>query len=87
MSTKDSRFHVFAEFLHNLIHGSIPIANSYIANSFELINKLKGTHIDGDYRLISLDVVSIFTNIPLDLAIESVLKRWSYIEKKCDMNL
>lgn len=33
--------------------------------------------------LISLDVVSLFTNIPLDLAEESIIKRWDYIKNKC----
>jgi len=31
--------------------------------------------------LISLDVVSLFTNVPLDLAIDSINKRWNYIER------
>jgi len=29
--------------------------------------------IDNDYDLISLDVISLFTNIPTDLAIKSVI--------------
>jgi len=35
-----------------------------------------------DFKLISLDVVSLFTNIPLDMAIDSIVKRWDYIGKR-----
>jgi len=31
--------------------------------------------------LFSLDVVSLFINIPLDLAINSITKRWEYLER------
>jgi len=31
--------------------------------------------------LCSLDVVSLFTNIPLDLAVNSIAKRWEYLER------
>jgi len=40
-------------------------------NSFELVKKLINTHIDDEFSLISLDV-SLFTNIPIYLAIKSV---------------
>jgi len=34
-----------------------------------------------NYDLISLDVVSLFTNIPMNLALEGVTKRWDQIKK------
>ncbi|KAG5309149.1 MOS1T transposase, partial [Pseudoatta argentina] len=37
------------------------------------------------YYLISLDVVLLFTNIPLNLVIKSVEKRWNYIFKYCNV--
>ena len=85
VSTKDSPLHIFAGFLHNLIYNSIPKAKSYIANSFQLVDKLKDTYIDDKHVLISLDVVSLFTNIPVDLALESISNRWNDIGASCDI--
>jgi len=31
--------------------------------------------------IISLNVVSLFTNFPLDLALDGISNRWNYIEK------
>ncbi|KAG5324769.1 GTD2A protein, partial [Pseudoatta argentina] len=46
-----------------------------------LAQKLRGIWLKTNYSLISLDVISLFTNIPLDLVIESVTNRWNYIKK------
>ena len=37
------------------------------------------------YCLISLHVISLFTNIPLNLDIKNVEKRWNYIFKYCNV--
>lgn len=48
---------------------NFPVADSHIQNSFEMVKKLKDIEIEDNHKLISLDVVSLFTNIPIDLAI------------------
>jgi len=50
-----------------------------------LTEKLNNVNISDKHVLISLDVISLFTNIPLDLAIESVSKRWDYIASGCSI--
>src|SRR5580765_2372334 len=85
VSSVNSPLHSIATFLHNIIHGSIPKAHSHIDNSFELVDKLTGLHIEDNYKLISLDVVSLFTNIPVELAMESILNRWEHIEMNCSI--
>jgi len=35
---------------------------------------------------ISLDVISLFTNIPIDLALDSIYNRWSAISKICNIS-
>ncbi|XP_018406344.1 PREDICTED: uncharacterized protein LOC108782548 [Cyphomyrmex costatus] len=47
-----------------------------------MVNKLNGTQIDFNYSLISLDVVSLFTNIPIDKAIDSIEGKWNHIKDK-----
>jgi len=46
---------------------------------------LLGKKISSTDILISLDVVSLFTNIPQDLAIEGISKRWTLIEKNTNI--
>lgn len=52
------------------MYDSFPKAKSHISNSFELVKKL--TDGDDGMNLISLDVISLFTNIPIDLAMDSI---------------
>jgi len=61
------------------------LSQSHIENSFELVKKLTNAHIDDEFSLISLDVVSLFTNIPIDLAIKSIYNRWNYISTSCNI--
>ncbi|XP_071638462.1 uncharacterized protein [Temnothorax longispinosus] len=63
----------------------IPKANSHIKDSFQLVNILNNSRIDDNYTLISLDVVSLFTNVPSDLAIDSICNRWEHLSKNCDI--
>ena len=85
VSTKDTPLHGFAEFLHKILYKSLPKANSHIIDSFDVVKKLNSMPIDENFKLISLDVISLFTNVPLDLAVESIDKRWNYIERNCDI--
>jgi len=72
-----------AQYLHNIIKNNIPKASSHIENSFHLVKRLNGFPLSEDFALVSLDAVSLFTNIPIDLAIESVSSRWTHISSGC----
>lgn len=52
-----------------------------IKNSLELKNKLENITINDDEILISLDVVSLFTNIPIHLAINNIMSQWHILQK------
>jgi len=64
---------------------NIPVIDSHLNNSFDLIHKLKDLQVDDKYILISLDVVSLFTKIPIDLAIVSVSNRWKFVDDHCSI--
>jgi len=57
---------------------SLEIANDHIKNSFDLYGLAK--IVSESDILISLDVVSLFINVLLDLAIDGVSKRWTYTQ-------
>ena len=38
--------------------------------------------MDNNFKLISLDVVSLFSNIPLDVAINCANENWNFILQK-----
>jgi len=82
VSSINSPLYMIAQFLHNILKKSLVNPDSYITNSHELVNKLKGFQLDSDYNLGSLDVVSLFTNVPTDEAYNSINKRWDVISKK-----
>lgn len=79
VSSIDSPLYSLAAFLHEIIQKSIPLSFSHISNSFQLIEKLSSVTLEEHYDLLSLDVVSLFTNVPTDLAIEGIKERWSSI--------
>ena len=82
VSSVNSPFYNLASFLHGIIADSLPETPSHIKNSYDLIKKLKNVKLESDSVLVSLDVVSLFTNIPIDLASDSVVVRWDAISKK-----
>ena len=72
VSSIDSPLYPLTTYLHNILFKSILKANSYIKNSFELVEKLKRLHITDEYKLISLDVKSLFTNVPMEIAVDCI---------------
>jgi len=53
-----------------------------VNNSFSLYSKLSGTKLASLETVFSLDVISLFTNIPIDLALESLSNRWKFLSSK-----
>ena len=50
-------------------------APSNIKNSFEFISKIKNLKIPINYTMVSLDLIYLFTNIPLDWVLISIEER------------
>jgi len=81
VSLINTALYPLASFLHKIIHTSLPPNHKLVKNSFEMYSSLSGKPIQDTNILISLDVISLFINIPQDLAIVSVVKRWTSISK------
>lgn len=82
VSSINTALYALASYIHNILQSSLPKASSHINNSFELYSILSGKTIDNDEIFVSLDVVSLFTNVPIDLALNSINNRWEYIKKQ-----
>jgi len=81
ISSVDSPTHQLAQYLHNIISKNIIKPVSYVENSFQLTKELKSVNVNINYDLISLDVVSLFTNIPTRLALDGLVDRWDRIRR------
>jgi len=73
--------YAIAKFKHNIISNSLTYSSRHVNNSFELHRSLSNKTIHKDDILLFLDATSLFTNISLDLAVQSITKRWIDIEK------
>ncbi|XP_037502643.1 uncharacterized protein LOC119377114 [Rhipicephalus sanguineus] len=61
--------------LSRYLHGTLaPLAGkteTHLQNTNDFINKMKGITVDTDEVLVSFDVCSLFTSVPVDLAVET----------------
>lgn len=71
--------HNTGAYLQKIITYSVPKPNNHVENSMDLYKRLSGLELASSDTIFSLDVVSLFTNIPVELALESFSNR-EYIE-------
>lgn len=77
-----------SKFLTDILTKTLGNYRDYnIKNSFEFANKYNNFKLPPNYVLVSFDVVSLFTNIPLNLVIEIITLRWNIIEEQCGFDL
>ena len=58
-----------------------------VKNSFEFSTTYNKYKLPPGYVLVSFDVVSLFTNIPLELVLDIVTIKWHVIEEHCSLTL
>ncbi|KAI4489735.1 hypothetical protein M0804_003917 [Polistes exclamans] len=82
VSSIGSPCYKIAKFLHLLLTRTISSKFVFsIKNSFEFAEFIRGTKLPEGYILVSLDVISLFTNIPKELVIKIIEDNWDELSK------
>jgi len=74
-------------YLHKVISNNLNNHYNDIKNSQDLVKKLKNIDLSTNLKLASLDVVSLFTNIPTNLVLDSIRGRWDIIARNTKIPL
>ena len=83
ISLINSPTHFLSKTFYNEIKSAIKLPSSHINNSLDLKLKLNSFTIPDDYIFLSLDVTPLFTNIPLQLVLDSLDRRFDSLHNKC----
>ncbi|XP_062714296.1 uncharacterized protein LOC134291048 [Aedes albopictus] len=70
-----------AKYVSSILNNIVGKTACHIVNSFDFVKEMRNVTIRNDTILVSLDVVSLFTNVPVDFAVESVMLRWEEIQE------
>lgn len=68
-----------AKYINEICKKAIPCTKFNISNSFELKEKLTGLQLCQSEIMVSFDIVSMFTTIPIDMVYTAVKRRWQQI--------
>jgi len=80
VSSINTALYSFASHIHEIISDGLECSDKSVLNSFEFFNLLSEKRVENDDVLISLDVTSLFTNVPLNLAMDGIESRWPLIQ-------
>lgn len=85
-SSINSPSHKLCKYIVNIL-GKLTENSKYnVSNSVQFKDKMKGILIQNNEKLISLDVVSLFPSIPVDLAIRIIEENWNKISEWTNIN-
>lgn len=80
VSNTGSPTYQLSKYLAQSLSNIIGKSQYHVQNSWEFCNFIKRISIPKNHILVSFDVVSLYTNIPVDLAIHSINKNWGKIK-------
>ncbi|XP_046626164.1 uncharacterized protein LOC124307959 [Neodiprion virginianus] len=66
--------------VHEILTPVVDTFSFNLLNSFQFVDFIRDVELHSDYRLISLDVVSLFTNIRKDLVLKVINESWDNIK-------
>lgn len=76
-----SPFYNLSKYLSNILSKVIKKTQYYIKDSWTFKQFIDTVKLNNNQKLFSLDIVSLYTNIPTDLAKEITRKRWNEIQE------
>ena len=68
LNSQGSPTYNLAKYLAEILKPLVGKSEHHVVNSKEFITKIEQTKLDEDEILVSFDVVSLFTNVPIDEA-------------------
>lgn len=74
-------------FLSVILNKTVGMSRTSVKNSIDFKNKIANIVLPNNYIILSLDVVSLFTNIDSNLVLELLDKRWIEIKNNSGTNL
>ena len=77
------RTHFLAKILYDELEDSIKVPKPHLNDCLDLKRKLEDLVVDDNHVLLSLDVTSLFTNVPCDLVLKSLDRRCQLIHNNC----
>ncbi|KAJ8678260.1 hypothetical protein QAD02_014047 [Eretmocerus hayati] len=80
VSSRNTTLYELSKVLNSSISRGTMNPQSHIKDSWQLKEELSDIRIPPGYKLISLDVVALFTNVPLHLILRALEKRWENIQ-------
>lgn len=88
VSSINSTTYNLSKFLSRILTDSLAEVTDYnIQDTFTLVNKINGFTLPTNYILISLDVISLFTNIPLQLLLDIIEQKWDLVKSHTTLSL
>jgi len=87
VSSVGSPLYELAKFLDDVLRGSLCRPASFIKDSWSFVRKMTGKVLVPDEIMVSLDVTSLFTNIPRELVMQAIDNRWNNIQKNTKLSL
>lgn len=87
VSTIDSPAYNISKFCCNILKQLTVNSEYNVKNSYEFKKHIDNIILNDNDILVSFDVVSLFTNIPVNIAKEIIIEQWPDIENKTDIDL
>ena len=80
VSTVGSPTYKLSKFLSNILTNILGNTEHHIKDSWDFHNFIKNKTIPKNLTLVSFDVVSLYTNIPTELAVNVIKEKWNIIK-------